>query len=92
MGNTQLIWSGETELPAGWALQPHCHDFFHLAYVRKGQLIFHAGDSDFPLRDGSAILLPTGVVHAVPGDTHNLCTQYEDFCRIRLVRRIVTSH
>ena len=77
MEKMQFIWSGETELPAGWALQPHSHDFFHLAYVRKGQLIFRADDLDYPLSDGSLILLPPGVVHAVPQDTHNLCTQYE---------------
>jgi AraC-like DNA-binding protein len=78
----QFIWSGETELPAGWALQPHCHDFFHLAYVSRGQLIFRADEGEYPLTDGSVILLPPGVVHAVPEDTHNLCTQYEILFRI----------
>ena len=82
MGKTQFIWSGDTELPAGWALQPHSHDFFHLAYVRRGQLIFRADGLDYPLSDGSLILLPPGVVHAVPKDTHNLCTQYEVMFRI----------
>ena len=77
MGKTQFIWSGETELPAGWALQPHAHDFFHLAYVHKGRLIFHADGLDYPLSDGSLILLPPGIVHSVPKDSHNLCTQYE---------------
>ena len=77
MEKIQFIWSGETELPAGWALQPHTHDFFHLAYVRKGRLIFRADGLDYPLSAGSLILLPPGVVHAVPKDAHNLCTQYE---------------
>jgi len=82
MGKMQFIWSGETELPAGWALQPHSHDFFHLAYVHRGKLIFRADGLDYPLSDGSLILLPPGVVHAVPKDTHNLCTQYEVMFRI----------
>ncbi len=82
MGKLQIIWSGETELPAGWALQPHSHDFFHLAYVHKGQLIFRADGLDYPLTEGSLILLPPGVVHAVPKDAHNLCTQYEVMFRI----------
>ena len=82
MGGLQIIWSGETELPAGWALQPHSHDFFHLAYVHRGQLIFHADGLDYPLTEGSLILLPPGVVHAVPKDAHNLCTQYEVMFRI----------
>ena len=77
MKKIQFIWSAETELPAGWTLQPHSHDFFHLAYVCSGHLIFHADGVDYPLSDGSAILLPPGVVHAIPEDTHNLCTQYE---------------
>ena len=82
MGKMQFIWSGETELPAGWALQPHSHDFFHLAYVQRGQLIFRADGLDYPLSDGSLILIPPGVTHAVPKDTHNLCTQDEVMFRI----------
>lgn len=82
MAKLQLIWSGETELPAGWALQPHCHDFFHLAYVHAGRLIFRAGQSDYPLTEGSVILISPGVDHAVPKDTHNLCTQHEVMFRI----------
>ena len=77
MEKTQFIWSGETELPVGWVLQPHTHDFYHLAYVRRGQLTFHADGQAYPLTEGSLILLPPGVVHAVPEDAHNLCTQYE---------------
>ena len=82
MRNIQIIWSGETELPAGWALQPHSHDFFHLAYVRKGQLVFHAGEQPYPLSPGSLILFLPGTVHSVPKDTHNLCVQYEVLFRI----------
>ncbi len=82
MEKLQLIWSGETELPAGWVLQPHTHDFFHLAYVSRGQLSFQAGGQDYPLAEGSLILLPPGVVHTVPEDAHNLCTQYEVMFRI----------
>ena len=77
MERTKLIWCGETELPAGWALRPHSHDFFHLAYVRKGHLVFRADGLDYPLSEGSLILLPPGVVHAVPEDAHNLCIQNE---------------
>lgn len=82
METMQFIWSGETELPAGWALQPHSHDFYHLAYVHRGQLIFQADKLDYPLSEGALILLPPGVDHAVPKDTHNLCTQYEVMFRI----------
>lgn len=82
MENTQFIWSGETELPAGWALQPHTHDFFHLAYVSRGQLSFWADNREYPLTEGSLILLPPGVMHAVPEDAHNLCTQFEVMFRI----------
>ena len=83
MEKLQLIWSGETELPVGWVLQPHTHDFFHLAYVSRGQLSFRADGQDYPLSKGSLILLPPGVVHAVPEDAHNLCTQYEVMFRIQ---------
>ena len=82
MENLQLIWSGETELPVGWVLQPHTHDFFHLAYVHRGQLRFFADGQDYPMTEGSLILLPPGVVHAVPEDAHNLCTQYEVLFRM----------
>jgi len=82
MGKLQLIWSGETELPAGWALQPHSHDFYHLAYLRAGKLIFQADGADYPLSEGSLILLPPGALHAVAEDAHNLCTQFEVMFRI----------
>ena len=82
MEKMQFIWSGETDLPAGWELQPHVHDFFHLAYVRKGTLIFRADGIDYPLSEGSIILIPPFVVHGVPQDTHNLCIQYEVLFRI----------
>ena len=78
----QFVWCGETELPAGWALQPHHHDFYHLAYVHAGRLIFHADGQSYPLTEGSAILIPPGVDHAVPEDGHNLCTQYEVLFRL----------
>ncbi|MBQ4650403.1 MAG: AraC family transcriptional regulator [Firmicutes bacterium] len=83
MEKLQLIWSGETELPAGWELQPHTHDFFHLAYVRSGNLVFRAGGVDYHLSEGSLILIPPFVVHGIPQDTHNLCIQYEIFFRIQ---------
>ncbi|MCR4805491.1 MAG: AraC family transcriptional regulator [Clostridia bacterium] len=82
MDKMRLIWSGETELPAGWKLQPHAHDYFHLAYVRRGDLVFHAGGLDYPLSEGSLILISPFVVHAVPEDSHNLCSQYEVFFRL----------
>lgn len=82
MKKIQFIWSGETELPAGWALRPHSHDFFHLAYVRSGNLIFNAEESDYPLSEGSLILIPPLIIHGVPQDTHNLCIQYEVFFQI----------
>ena len=82
MDNLQFIWSGESELPAGWALQPHVHDFFHLAYVQRGALIFHADGVPYPLSHGSLILLPPGVTHAIPGDSHNLCSQIEVMFRL----------
>lgn len=82
MGKIQFIRSGETELPADWALQPHTHDFFHLAYVHSGQLIFQAGGQDYPLSTGSVILISPGTIHGVPKDAHNLCIQFEVFFRI----------
>lgn len=82
MDKLQLVWSGETELPAGWKLQAHTHDYFHMAYVSKGNLIFRAGGTDYPLSEGSIILIPPFVVHEVPMDNHRLCTQYEVFFRI----------
>lgn len=53
MGKIHFIWSGEAELPAGWALQPHSHDHYHLAYVQRGWLIFGADSLDlkrYPIR------------------------------------------
>ena len=82
MEKLQLIWSGETELPAGWELQPHTHDFFHLAYVKRGNLVFNADGASYHLSEGSMILVPPFMVHSVPNDSHNLCIQYEVFFQI----------
>ena len=83
MEKFQFIWSGETELPAGWALRPHTHDFFHLAYVRSGRLVFNADGADYNLSEGSLILIPPFTIHSVPEDAHNLCIQYEVFFQIQ---------
>ncbi len=83
MEKFQFIWSGETELPAGWALRPHSHDFFHLAYVKSGNLVFYADGTDYNLSGGSLILIPPFAIHGVPEDTHNLCIQYEVFFQIQ---------
>ena len=83
MEKIQFIWSGETELPAGWALRPHSHVFFHLAYVRKGNLLFNADGVDYKLSEGSLILIPPFTIHGIPEDTHNLCIQYEVFFQIQ---------
>ncbi len=83
MEKIQFIWSGETELPAGWALRPHSHEFFHLAYVKKGDLLFNADGADYNLSEGSLILISPFALHGVPEDTHNLCIQYEVFFQIQ---------
>lgn len=83
MSTFQFMWCGEAELPAGWALQPHVHDFFHLAYVRSGNLVFRADEADHPLSEGSMILIPPYMVHGIPQDTHNLCIQCEILIRIQ---------
>ncbi len=82
MSKFQFLWCGEAELPAGWALQPHVHDFFHLAYVRRGNLIFRADEADHPLSEGSMILIPPHMVHGIPQDTHSLCIQCEVLVRV----------
>lgn len=82
MEKIQLIWSGETELPAGWELRPHTHDFFHLAYVKRGSLVFNADKVDYYLSEGSMILVSPLLLHSVPQDTHSLCIQCEIFFRI----------
>lgn len=82
MEKLQLIWSGETELPAGWELQSHTHDFFHLAYIKRGDIVFTADGVNYHLSEGSMILVPPFTVHGAPKDTHSLCIQYEVFFQI----------
>ncbi|MCR5181627.1 MAG: AraC family transcriptional regulator [Clostridia bacterium] len=77
MSKFQFMWCGDAELPAGWALQPHVHDFCHLAYVRRGHLIFRVDEVDYPLSEGSMILIPPHMTHGIPQDTHSLCIQCE---------------
>ena len=83
MSKNHFIWCGEAELPAGWALQPHVHDFHHLAYVRRGHLDFRVDEVDHPLSEGSMILIPPHMVHGIPQDNHSLCIQCEVLVRIQ---------
>ena len=63
MEKIKLIWSGETELPAGWELQPHTHDFFHYLYILKGQGEIRIGNESYAIRPNEIYLIPPNTVH-----------------------------
>lgn len=82
MYNTQVLWAVCNELPAGWSVRQHSHDFFHLFYVRVGRMTFHSGNTHYHLCNGDIIIFPPNVDHEIPHDEHTLCEMYEVKFRI----------
>ena len=76
MGNTQIIWCGNTELRSGWQIHPHSHDFFHMTYIAHGNMRYLGGGTEYLLSSDDLILIPPGMVHEAPL-AHTLCNIYE---------------
>jgi len=77
MYKTRVFWATYSEIPSGWYIRPHSHDFFHLVYVKSGQLVYLANGNLYNLSKGNLILFPPGVVHETPKNAHTLSTIYE---------------
>ena len=76
MNNTQILLCLNSELPSGWKLRPHFHDFFHMTYVVRGNLQYLGGSEEYQLVSDDLILIPPGVVHEIP-PVRTLCSFYE---------------
>ena len=77
MYRTQTLWANYSEIPSGWHIRAHSHSFFHLVYVKSGQIVYHANGTLYHLVKGSLILFPPGVVHETPKNANTLCNMYE---------------
>ncbi len=51
------------EVPAGRATPHHAHWWEHEVFILDGSGIVSTAEGDFPLRPGTAILVPGGVLH-----------------------------
>lgn len=72
MINAHVLLAANGELPAGWPLLGHAHDFYHLFYLRNGNAVFLLDGKPHPLRKGQILIVPPGMIHEVSADAHSL--------------------
>lgn len=72
MINAHVLLAANGELPAGWPLLGHAHDFYHLFYLRNGNAVYLLDGEPYPLRKGQLLIVPPGVTHEVSADSHSL--------------------
>ncbi|WP_165969905.1 AraC family transcriptional regulator [Nonomuraea terrae] len=56
------VWADRHQLDTD--LAAHDHDFFEIALVTRGQGLHIAADGDYPIRPGSAVVIPPNQWHA----------------------------
>jgi quercetin dioxygenase-like cupin family protein len=53
------------ECRPGMKLNPHSHTFEQLAYIVKGNAIYHVGDVGHEVGPGSFLVIPAGEIHYI---------------------------
>lgn len=48
---------------AGHEPRPHAHHYEQIVYILQGKGIFHVGEEDVPLEEGSLLVIPPNVEH-----------------------------
>lgn len=72
MIRAHVLWASNSDLPAGWPLLGHAHAFYHLFYLRSGQVEFLLDGKACALRAGQLLIIPPGMTHEVAADAHSL--------------------
>ena len=74
--NTDLIGFSLAELPSGWPLAPHSHDYYQIFLFTQGDGLFYLNGSPIPISPDLLILVPSGMEHEISAD-HSLICYYE---------------
>ena len=77
MEQAKLLWAAATDLPSGWPMLRHAHDFYHLFYFRSGKTSFLINDIKYEISDGDCAIVSPKQYHEMPADAHSLLDVYE---------------
>jgi len=77
MFHTNVLWATASDLPAGWPILGHSHPFYHLFYIVSGKGVFLLDHQPYNVSSGTCLIVPPGVYHEVPDNSHTLLDIYE---------------
>lgn len=77
MPRTNVLWATVGDLPAGWPIPSHVHSFYHLFYLSFGSATFLLDGTHYCVNTGDLIIVPPGVLHQIPPESHSLLETYE---------------
>lgn len=77
MIQAKLLWAAATDLPSGWPMLRHAHDFYHLLYFRSGKTTFLIDDIKYDVFCGDCAIISPKQFHEMPADMHSLLDVYE---------------
>lgn len=83
--SANVLWVAESNFPIKAGIKVHCHDYYHLFFVRRGPVDFPVGDEVYRMEDGEFIL-------ARPGTPHGMNEVVERMVRCYEVKFSVSSH
>lgn len=77
MIQAKVLWATSSDLPAGWPLLSHAHNFYHLFSLQTGKAVFILDGEPHEILAGQCLIIPPGMSHEVPAEAHSLLTAYE---------------
>lgn len=72
MIKAHVLLAANGDLPAGWPLVGHTHDYYHLFYLRNGNAVYLLDGKPYSIRKGQMLIVPPGMIHEVSADGHSL--------------------
>ena len=77
MIQAKVLWAISSDLPAGWPLLSHAHSFYHLFCLQTGRAVFILDGKPQEIVAGQCLIIPPGMTHEMPAETHSLVTAHE---------------
>jgi AraC family transcriptional regulator of arabinose operon len=64
-----VLWIARYDYRKGWALRPHCHDYFQLIHFLSGRGILRIAGRQHVIHGGETLLVKPGEVHSLRADS-----------------------
>ena len=77
MLQTKILWAATSDLPPGWPILNHSHEFYHLMFICSGKAMFILDGIPYQVSKGDCVMIAPHVTHEVPADSHSLLDVYE---------------